>query len=78
MFRKMYGEDFSDNEYGRIGELYHLLTDDWGFKYFGVFAKYIDNGYVEVVKNLIKGEISYAKYVVDKLTRLLAISKLIR
>jgi hypothetical protein len=78
MFRKMYGEDFSDNEYGRIGEVYYILTDDWGFKYFGVFAKYIDDGYAEFVRNFIKGEIVYAKYVVDKLRRLFTIAELIR
>jgi hypothetical protein len=80
MFKKMYGEDVDDayDDFVRVSLTYNIATYKWGFEYYGVFARYIDdNDYATVVKNILNGEIAFAKYVADKLKRMLTIAKLV-
>jgi hypothetical protein len=80
MFKKMYGETLPIHDYviDRLVTTYNTVAINWGFDYFGVFAQYVDDDHAKFAKNLIKSEIAYAKYVMDKLRRLLAIAELIR
>jgi hypothetical protein len=78
MFRRMYGEDPSI--LADMHRIWHSLNDieGKGFYHSFVYARHVDSGNAESLKNLLEREVAFMERVMDKYRRFLAMTRLVR
>jgi hypothetical protein len=78
MFRKMYGEDLSADDFDGLWQELYNLEANWGFHTPFLYAELVNRLGVEYLRNYLRDKIALAERVLDRYKRFLAFVSLIR